>query len=657
MRNPHKRLAMWMTLLCLLALGSFLVLWFTAPSLILPLAALWLMGAVAFAVFEVVNRWLTGRRLRAVARRLDPHSLNTLEAFPLPVLLVDATGKVQYYNDLFRMGVLGENASAVGVSVQALFPELSPETLAEEESFDVQHADRKLTAYRMPVQEKDGITGYLLYLCDNTALKNIAAEYTASRPVVLQLCIDNLDEATQDLRDGDRARICGQIETMLEDWIVSLDGVLQKHSSNRFLAITENRHLNEMTKKRFAILDRVRSAFPEVEGGITLSIGVGQGKTVGECRKMARQALDMALSRGGDQAAIKTVNGYDFYGGKSRGVERRTKVRTRMVANALQDLIQSSEQVMIMGHRLSDLDCLGSGAALAVTCRRLGVPAYVVVRRNATMAGQLICRYEEAGQGDMFIDPDDATELVGKRMLLIVTDTHAVPMLEAPDFYDLAQRVVVIDHHRRMVNYIQDAVLTYHEPSSSSACELVTELLPYMDSDKLGRLEAEALLSGIMLDTRNFVLRTGVRTFEAAAYLRSLGADTVAVKKMFSESLDMYRQKNDLVACAELYRDTAIAVTEENMSSRRAAAAQAADDLLSVQGVRASFVVSPIGQEINISARSFGEINVQLIMESLGGGGHQTMAATQLRDVSPAQAKKQLRDAIDAYLEQYDEAN
>lgn len=656
MNKQNKRLFLTVAILAFVAVASMLAVGFLAPQFILATVLAWVSAIAALLITEVVARQQTVRRMRVVAKRLDTSSREALEAHPLPILLVSDDGKVLYHNEVFSKTVLKQEAVVLGQQAETVFSGFSMEDVAIHGTLDIQYGDKKLTAYIAPMTEKSA-SGYLLYLFDNTSLKNIAAEYTASRPVVLQFCIDNLEEATQHLRDGDRARISGQIETMLDDWIVSYSGVLQKHGSNRFLAIAENRNLNDMTKNRFAILDKVRSAFPEVEGGITLSVGVGQGKTLGECRQMARQALDMALSRGGDQAAIKTVNGYDFYGGKSRGVERRTKVRTRMVANALRDLIIGSEQVMIMGHRLSDLDCLGSGVALAVACRSLGVQTHVVVRRRSSMARQLIERYEETGRGDLFLDPEEAIELIGKRMLLIVTDTHAVSMLDAPDFYDLAQRVVVIDHHRRMVNYIQDAVLTYHEPSSSSACELVTELIPYMLTEKPGRLEAEALLSGIMLDTRNFVLRTGVRTFEAAAYLRSLGADTVSVKKMFAESLEMYRLKNDLVACAELYRETAIAMTGEDMSSRRAAAAQAADDLLSVQGVHASFVISPIGQELNISARSFGEINVQLIMEQLGGGGHQTMAATQLRGVTPVKAKMMLQDAIDAYLEQQEQNN
>jgi c-di-AMP phosphodiesterase-like protein len=437
---------------------------------------------------------------------------------------------------------------------------------------------------------------------------------------------------------------------MLEDWISAGKGVLQKYGNERFVAVTEHRHLQQMIEDRFSLITRVRESFPETDNNITLSMGVGEGATIEECRRMASQALDMALSRGGDQVAVKTLNGYDFFGGQSQGVERRTKVRTRIVADSLRDLITGSDNVIVTGHRMSDLDCLGSAVALTVAARNLGAEAYVCARRRATMAGQLMDRYVQAGQGDLFLEPDKAQEMMTQQSLLIIVDTHSAAMLDAPELYEMAERVVVIDHHRRMVNYIQDAVLTYHESASSSACELVTELLPYLYKEKLGRMEAESLLAGIMLDTRNFVLRTGVRTFEAAAYLRSLGADTVAVKKLFSESLELYRYKNDLVSAAQIYNNTAIAVSEEDYSEHRAAAAQAADDLLTVQGVQASFVVTRMGGSVNISARSFGECNVQLIMESLGGGGHLTMAATQMKDATIHEAAARLSAAIDKYF-------
>ncbi len=636
--------------LALLAGGCTAVLSLYAPSFFwLPLVLLGLivLGLVILLVF--IKRMYTGW-LKRLVYTIDPKMQSALQRFPLPALLLSAEGDIQFSNDPFNAQIMDGISPIFGNSVQRLFSELTEKVLVEKSMVDIERETRKYTAY-ISVISRDRHCRYAVYFVDNTDLKDIAEEYAASRPVVLQICIDNLEESTEHLRAGDRARISGQIETMLEDWIAADNGVLQKYGNERFVAMTEHRHLQKMIEDRFAMVSRVRESFPETDNNITLSVGVGEGTTIDECRRMASQALDMALSRGGDQVAVKTLNGYDFYGGQSQGVERRTKVRTRIIADALRDLIVGSEQVIVTGHRMSDLDCLGSAAALAMTARLLGVQAHVAVRRRSSMAGQLVDRYGQAGVTDLFIEPEDALNLMNEESLLIVVDTHSVAMLDAPELYDVAERVVVIDHHRRMVNYIQDAVLTYHESASSSACELVTELLPYLYKEKVGRLEAESLLAGIMLDTRNFVLRTGVRTFEAAAYLRSLGADTVAVKKLFSESLELYRYKNDLVSAAQVHNRTAIAVTEEDYSDHRAAAAQAADDLLTVQGVLASFVVTQMGQQVNISARSFGECNVQLIMESLGGGGHLTMAATQMSNVTVHEAAAKLKAAVDTYFE------
>lgn len=613
-------------------------------------AGLWLAMAVTCLVMALSYRRRIHDVLRWFCAALDPQQQRTIAAFPLPAAAVSASGELLLYNDRFDDRIL-HGQPGVGTPIGEIFPGMDVRSLEKRDSLDVSCGELRLTAYvnRLP----QDVTGtYVLYFADNTALKRVAAEYTASRPVILLICMDNLEEATHRLRDSDRARIAGHIETMLDDWIAAAGGVLRKIGNDRFMAVTENRQLNEMTRDRFQILDRVRSASADSEAGVTLSIGVGQGKTLQECELAARRALEMALARGGDQAAIKTANGYDFYGGRSRSVERRTKVRTRIVANALRELMAGSDRVFVMGHRLSDLDALGSAAALTVAARRLGCEAHVVVRKNATMAQELIARYTAAGQGDLFMESGEALDAITDRSLLIVTDVHSPGLLDCRELYEQASHVAVIDHHRKMVEHITNAALEYHEPSSSSASELVTELLQYMGEGLIGKPEAEALLAGITLDTRNFVLRTGVRTFEAAAYLRRLGADTISVKRMFADSLELYRKKCDLVALATTYCGTAIAATEEDYADKRTAAAQAADEMLSIQGILASFVICRMGREVNICARSYGEFNVQLIMEQMGGGGHLTMAAAQLRDTTVDEVERRLRRAIGQYIEQ-----
>ena len=618
-----------------------------SPWLSVVAAIIWI-AAVLLCVFFLVRyrHWLQETTADTVAA-LDPEQREVLMSFPLPAITVTDTGDILFANPRFCNDILG-GGSPDGRSLYDLFPDLRLDGIDRDSGTDVRYEQLQLTAYVNPLPGDTSGT-VVLYFVDNTALKNVAAEYTATRPVVLIICLDNLEDATHDLRDSERTHIAGQIETMLDEWIAAPGGILRKFGSDRFLAVVENRRLNEMTRERFSILDRVRTAFTDVGGGITLSVGVGQGKTLLECEDLAHQALDMALARGGDQAAVKTANGFDFYGGRSRGVERRTKVRSRVVASALRTLITSGDRVLVMGHRLSDLDSLGASAALASAARRLGMNAHAVVRREATMAPELLRIYP--GADDLFMEPEEALDYITPRSLLIIVDTHTASRLDSPELYLNAKRVAIIDHHRKMVDYIADTALFYHEPSASSTCEMVAELLQYMGDGLTDKSAAEAMLAGIMLDTRNFVLRTGVRTFEAAAYLRRLGADTVAVKRLFAESLDTYQKKCDLVAQATIKDRVAVAMTDEDLSDRNASAAQAADELLGIQGVQASFVISRTGKDtVSISARSYGEYNVQLIMEAMGGGGHLTMAGTQIHGSTVEAVREQLMQTIRNYM-------
>ena len=632
----------------LLCGGCATVLSASASSLFWIPLAVWFCLCLFFAVLLLRFRRVCTGWMQRLSKKIPPQSREALENFPLPLVLLDHQGKVLFTNKLFNTQVMAGSAPTIDTSLTEVFDNVSMTEISVNMTADLSRNGRRYTAYISLLRGEKG-QQYLLYLADDTELKWAADEYEASRLVVMQICIDNLDEATEHLRAGDRSRIGGTIEAMREDWITADGGVLQKYANDRFIAITEHRYLECLKDDRFSVLNRVRQSFPEAEGNITLSIGVGEGETVEEGRRSALRALDMALSRGGDQVAVKTVNGYDFYGGQSGGIEHRTRVRTRIVAEALQELMLASDRVLVMGHRISDLDCLGSGVALIAAARRMQIPAAMIVDGGSTMAGQLIQAYEKAGKGEWFISPAAAEKMVTKNTLVIIVDTHSAEMLESLAVYTMADRIVLIDHHRRKVNYIDNALLTYHEPNSSSASELIAELLPYLSADSIGRMEAEALLAGIMLDTRNFVLRTGVRTFEAAAYLRGLGADTVTVKKMFTESLKIHQLRNELISGAQLYRNTAIAVADSDLSDYRVAVAQAADELLSVQGVKASFVVSKIQEQVHISARSYGEYNVQLIMESLGGGGHHTMAATQLHSLSADEAVTALKTAIERY--------
>lgn len=620
-------------------------------------AELVILAAVALYTFLRLRRLKrdVAQYMNRIGATLNHAERNAVEQFPQPAAVCSAEGEILWYNADFRDQVL-EGAEAYGESVGFITGGIPMRDLRDNKTLEVALNGRRYRVFVGAFGVRD-TNLYVLYYVDITHLKEIEQEYELSRPAVMLVYIDNVEELSQNLRDSERAQIIGNIGTLLEDWVSTGTGILKKYNHDWFQIVLEKRQLTAMIEKKFSILDRVRNLkMGDKVLGVTLSIGVGEGETLKESENLARQAIEMALGRGGDQAAIKTKNGFDFYGGVSKGVEKRTKVRTRVVATALQELIESSSDVLVMGHRFSDLDCLGSAVALAATARGWGKPAFVVTERSKTLAMELIDRYDEAGRGGIFIEPSEALGMVGDRTLLIITDTHNIQMVESPQLLAAVKSVAVIDHHRKMVDFINNSLLFYHEPYSSSASELVTELVQYMGENRLTQLDAEALLSGIMLDTRSFVMKTGVRTFEAAAYLRRLGADTVEVKRMFTGTMDTYRKKSDIVARAEIYRSTAIACDESGESEMRVAAAQAADELLSIKGVNASFTMFKENGVINISARSFGEFNVQLVMEAIGGGGHLTMAGAQLRGVTMAQAKAQLTAAIDQHQDERERA-
>lgn len=610
--------------------------------------ALTALALVLIVVFTLRAQFVFKRYLTKIAARLNGENRQALERFPLPTVAANADGAIVWYNTAFREQVLQGN-DIYGASLTQLIDGYTIDEICKKKALDADYAGKKYNVYVSTAESQDAEHAVLLYFADNTRLKQIAEEYVASRPVVLSVFIDNLEELSTTVRDRERMQLAGEVEVLLENWLGKDTAVLQKYDSDRFLIMTEKRHLDAMIQERFRILDSVRGMPCGVHSHITLSIGVGQGETMAAAATRAAQALEMALGRGGDQAAVKTKNGFDFYGGISKGVERRTKVRTRMVASAMNKLIQNSSEVLVMGHAFSDMDSIGSGAALAMLARKRGKVAYVVLDEEKTLASEMV-NYLRKIDDTLFLNPADAEQLVDENTLVIVTDTHHPERVDAPRVLQKAKVVAVVDHHRRMVNGIEDAVLFYHEPSASSASEMVAELAQYMGEPALGKAEAEVLLAGIILDTRNFVLKAGARTFEAAAYLRRVGADTVKVQSLFAAGMELYRKKMELVSCAFVYRDMAISKDVGDDSDSRIAASQAANELLTIQGIRASFVLLESNQGVNVSARSLGDVNVQLIMEALNGGGHLTMAGAFLRSVDTETAIAQLKTAIDEYL-------
>ena len=495
---------------------------------------------------------------------------------------------------------------------------------------------------------------YMLYFSEITGLKQLADRYLMTRPVVMLILVDNYEELLQSAKESEKSQTLGQIDVLLEEFISKTNGFIRKLDRERFIAVIEEQHFNQLAEERFQILDKARQLQFANRYPVTLSIGVGRGgQNLAECEAWAKQAVDMALGRGGDQAAIKSDTGFAFFGGISKGVEKRTKVKTRIIASALSELVETSDNVIVMGHCFGDLDSIGASIALAAAIRQMGKPSVVCVSRTKNLAGCLLEKEERSGVHDLFAEEEQALEMMTPHTMVIIADTHNPALIESAKVYEKAQTVVVIDHHRKMVNHIDNAVIFFHEPFASSASEMVTELLQYLGDDiSLGKTEAEALLAGIMLDTKNFVLKTGVRTFEAAAFLRRMGADTVEVRQLFSGTMEAYQRKAKLVASAEIYKSCAVACSDAVAEDLRIAAPQAADELLGISGVKASFVLYQAGESISISARSMGQMNVQVIMEALGGGGHLTMAGAQVPGSDIEKVRRMLLEAIDRYAEQ-----
>lgn len=609
--------------------------------------------AVVFALWCLGLAFFLRRFRRQVARFLHGGQAGTsrdsFSAMPIPVLIV-TDGRVAWYNDAFLADLAGGRDVCL-MPLEDVLPGIAVQTACTgAEGADYKYGGRRYTVYGASLAD-GGLQ--VLYFADNTVLKHQAAEYMATRPSVMLLEVDTYDEILKEMREAERTRIMGQVESALEQFIGATTGFMRRVGSARYLAVVEERHMQQIIKARFAILDTVRGLGGEESGQVTLSIGVGRGAaTLAEGEAMAVQALDMALGRGGDQAAVRTEDGFAFYGGVSRSVEKRSKVRSRIIASALKDLMAQSSDVLVMGHKASDLDSVGACVGMARFARICQKTVHVVVDEGHSLARSLIEDMHRSGDTD-FLSPTDALARMTDGTLVVIVDTHMPGLLESEEVYRRAANVVVIDHHRKCVGHIDDSVIFYHEPYASSASELVTELLQYIGSDKkeskLTPAEGQALLAGIMLDTRNFALHTGVRTFEAAAFLRRCGAQTQAVKRLFNSSFQDYAFKAQLVTEAEIYLGCAVVCSDELPPEHNVVIPQAANDLLTIDGVQASFVAVDVGGQINISARSMGEVNVQLIMEQLGGGGHLTMAGVQLRDTSLAQAKQRLLDAIAQY--------
>lgn len=590
-------------------------------------------------IYRDIKRFITG-----VNQEINPQRSTVLDQLPTPTAVLGRKGEVVWYNRAFSDQLLA-GGEYNGGSIHRINKDFDLESMREGKNFRVKWNKEWYDCVPTPIDIASG-KGSVIYFHNITELKRTEERYEASRPTVMIIVFDNEEELLK-ARESERVRVFSEVDAMINAWADQTAGICWANVRDKSLVIIEEAEAKRLINERFSILETAKTI--SVEGGtpVTLSIGVGRGgKNIEECEAWALQALDMALGRGGDQAVVKSADGYSFFGGVSKSSERQSKVRIRMLGASLADMIESCGNCIVMGHRNSDLDAMGSAVGVQAIARTLGKPSYIVADEATTVAGDLIAYYRKNGT-DCFVDYAHALDLVREDTLLVVVDTHSPNFVDCKPLLERVPNVVVIDHHRMMVDHIDNAALMIHEPYASSAAEIVSEIASSTCERAIGRPEADAMLAGIMLDTKNFVLNTGTRTFEAAAFLKRRGADTVEVKRLFSESFDTYVERTHLVSSSSFYKNCAISIADPDVENIRIVSAQAADDMLTISGVSASFVLFEVGDEINISARSHGKVNVQLIAEQLGGGGHLTMAGAQLKGVDIDEAVERLKEAID----------
>ena len=589
---------------------------------------------------------------------------NTLMNFPLPIVVFKlADNHIIWGNQVF-FDMLGNRQPGFEAELTDMVPGFSSKWLLEgKRQYPglVQVGERKYQLHGNIIRGKSeemhaadqnfmGIT----YWVDVTDFDNIKTEYEQSRPVTMIFVVDNYDELMKNVPDRTKVELRGKVDDHLSDWVEGKHGLVRRYDRDRYMFIFERRYLTEITGKKFDVLESIHKIVGPTGVHATLSIGVGMdGDGFEENFAFANLAAEMALSRGGDQAVIKNRFSFEFFGGKNMEVESRSKVKSRVTANALAELMRASSQIFIMGHKLSDLDSIGAAAGMVCIARKLGKPARIVVDPEQNTSKLLIENLKSTPEyKDVFLGPNDAILRADSRTLLVVVDTNRPEQVENLSLLESCTRVAVLDHHRRAASYIQNAALNFQEPYASSVCELVSELLQELvEVDDVTPMEAEAVLSGMMLDTKNFTMRTGERTFDAAAFLRRMGADTARVKKYMQSDIAHSLEKFSLLQNVRVYRDN-IAIAVKESDTDRVVAAQAADELLNIAGIRASFVAyATSAGGVVFCGRSIGEVNVQIILEKLGGGGNMSAAGAQIPDMTLRDAVNKLCASIDEFLD------
>ena len=648
---------------------------FFAALILFMIAALWFEHTllalceggiiIALFIYFLISRRIRSKKLEAyiesVAYDSESAQNKTIVSFPLPIAVFRLEDShIVWGNELF-FSLMGSGVARMNAKVVDIFPDFSGKWLLEGKKqypSIVTVGERKYQVHGNIIrpegdaESEDAFMG-VTYWVDVTEYDDIRLEYEATRPVLGVVVIDNYEELIRNQPDRVKNDLRDSIEEKLTAWTAQYNAVIRRYDRDRYIAFFTSRNLDDMKTAGFPILKELHSVMSPAGIEATISIGLGDGaENLSEALSYADMAAELALTRGGDQAVVKNRLSFDFFGGRGLEVEKRTKVKSRVMANTLGELIKDSSRVLVMGHKYSDFDAVGAAVGVCCLARKLGVKAEIVIDRRTSVAGELIDYLKGTEQyKSAFITRQDAILHADAHTLLVVVDTNRPEQVEDADILDACNKTAVIDHHRVGATYIKDAAMSFVEPYASSASELLAEILQELtERDDILKCEADALLSGIVLDTKNFTIRTGDRTFDAAAYLRRCGADTTDVKKLMQNDMNTTLSKFHILQEVELYHGIAVAAPEE--PTQRVVAAKAADELLNISGVDASIIIYESTQGGRfVSARSIGEVNVQIIMEKIGGGGNRSAAAAQLESVTRDEALEKIHAAIDEYFE------
>lgn len=623
-----------------------------------------ILGYLIFHNIKAINKKKRElvKLVESLSQEFDSATKHAIFNMPFPLVILDENMGVSWYNTPFLK--MMEEREILNEKIINLIPGISLDGIFKDNDMkpvNVKFQERNYKVYPNLVDTKkinsNNSMIVMLYWVDNTNLVNLEQRYNREKLVIALAYVDNYDDVRSGTPEINRPLVMAEIDKNINGYFSKYNGIVRKYENDKYLIIMENTALKDIESKKFDILDQMRELDVGNTIPITLSMGVGAGgNNPFESYENARAAIDIALGRGGDQAVTQWGKTLNFYGGKSKAMEKRNKVKARVIGYALRQLIDQGDRVFVMGHKNPDMDSFGAGIGVLRAINDRNKVGYLVLSGENPSIKNIYekLRQEQPELLEQIITPEQALELAGENSLMVVVDNHKPSFTEAPELLELIPKVVLIDHHRRGVEFIKDPVLTYLEPYASSTCELVTEVLSYMsDKINLTKFEAEALMAGITVDTKNFSFQTGVRTFEAASILKRAGADTTVVRQLFRDDFDTFIYKAEVTKSARIIFDIiAIGRLETQMEGSLLIAAQAADELLEINGVEASFVMTYVNNKLHISGRSLGNVSVQLILEKLGGGGHLTSAGTQLDHITMDEAEVLLRETIDKYLKE-----